>query len=108
MKASESTNGNNENGDEDDEKESDHNWHISDTVLLLQKHERQRHAEHDKHVDGERDEELQEVAVVATRYAIAHPLFYIYITYIFNNHYLLLKILYFLDAYRTMMIHGLK
>ena len=47
MKASESTNGNNENGDEDDEKESDHNGHIGNAVILLQEHERQRHAEYD-------------------------------------------------------------
>lgn len=74
MKAGEATDGNNKNGDEYDEKYGDHDGYARERSVFFEEHERKRQAEHDEHVNGERDEELQKIAVVASSNAIANPL----------------------------------
>ena len=81
VKGGEAADGQDEHARERDEHDGD-DARRARQVLLVEHHEPQAHAQYDEYVRGERDQELQEVLVVAARDTIAHPL----ITYIYNKH----------------------
>lgn len=72
METGQSKNGHGQDADQDDQAQRDDGWYLRQAVLVLDQIIG-REAEDGRHVDRQRNEEQEEVAVIPSTDAVIHP-----------------------------------